>query len=670
MMPEVSSSSKNGTPRGASRDERLGEKLDEALDTLSSAKPFARGVYQNAVFQLAEAMMATEDGLRALYERAHLFDESAVFVGGPWVDPSKLQPPLVAGSLRAGGIYPVVETLSELRMLAIAKGRTDPSNLEQWEATEYLNETMALNLELLFPGDTEAERIEGGPHRESNIRLFRLIASEIGPGSLKEDVVSEIEQICAQRPIMIKRVTRMVDMASRIPKTDGLDRYDARLEVFRRAFAGPTPLTESKPSPAEYRRMIEEADPEVLTGEARAFAAAVNDTGLVCPAHAVLLRRLRKLDPSLVGEALGVNAVGQAALDEHWELVSRLIKVAVLPTTAQCIYGLARALERGVFSRQAVTAGLQRIIELDLQSSVRRELLARRQGYDGVTANSILLAGVLSVIGQPLGIGQGRNPTCQAARGMSMWAQHQPGYLFDLLISAARDGLVEMQFEGEWLRSNELSGGLMSRIDHDLDTVSIVLVPHLDRLYDEMMRRVGVRDDDGHKWVNPALYGRQVPNGFASVFQDRAQTTVAAYEDFVRRFYATHHPSYTDVHELMHPNPVGICVTNSHSSYLGPHAVTLLRVAEDPDGVLRAYFFNPNNEGRQDWGDGIRPSIREHGEIEGESSLPFHEFTSRLYAFHYNPYEEGDSYAVPQDTIAEISKLARESWGKAFVWKD
>ena len=140
------------------------------------------------------------------------------------------------------------------------------------------------------------------------------------------------------------------------------------------------------------------------------------------------------------------------------------------------------------------------------------------------------------------------------------------------------------------------------------------------------------------------------------------------FEDFVRRFYATHHPAFNDGHELIYPNPVGLFVTNTHADLLGLHAVSLQRIKEDGDGVLRAYFFNPNNEGRQDWGQGIKPSIQGHGELEGESSLPFLEFVSRLYAFHFNPYEEGDAFAVPQGTVEQVTELARTSWGKAYTW--
>ena len=646
--------------------QRLVVQLDKAMASLRQAKPFAKSIYQTDVFQFAEALMAKDEGLEALYSRAHLFDQVGVFAGGPWAEPTRLRPALVAGSLKASGVYPVVETLSELRMLAIAKRETTAPDAEVLEATEFLNETLALNLEFVFPGDTEQERIEGGPHRESNIRLFRLLAERLDLSSLLEDVLREIEQISAQRPIMTNRLRRMVEMASRIPQ-DTSPEMD-RLKRYQVAISGPSQLSQMHVEVAAYRDAIADCDAATLRRESEAFARSISDTGLVCPHHAVLLRHLRAAAPELLDVALGLNDVGAAELEQNKPFVLQLIKVAVLPTTAQCIYGFARLLERGMLSRQEVSEGLRRIVDLDLQSDVRKNLLARKLKRDGVTANSLLLAGTISVLGQPLGVGQGKNPTCQAARGISLWAQHAPGMLLQLLVSAARDGLIEITFESDRLRSNELSAGLATKLDMELDPVSIVLVPHLDRVYNEMMNRVALRKEDGHKWVNPAFYGRWVHNGFSSVFADIAQTTVADYDEFVRRFFATHHPAYNDGHTLMYPNPVGLCITNSRGDYLGPHAISLLRVADDPQGSLRAYFFNPNNEGRQDWGQGVRPSISGHGEEEGECSLLFHEFAARLYAFHYNPYEEGDAYAVPDKTIAEIDCAARGTWGKAFTW--
>lgn len=668
-MIEDNGHTSTGVHTGGEIVERLSKKLDRALDALDDAKPFAKSTYQTDIFQIAETLLETDGGLRALYERAHRFDATGVFLGGPWAEAARLQPPLVAGSLKAAGVYPVVEILSELRVLAIAKGRVENPAVSREDATDFLNEVLALNLEFVFPADTEQERTEGGPRRDFAIRLFALLATELELTHLRAWVIEEIEQICAQRPIMTDRVRRMIELASRIPEEDPSSDESSELRRFADAISGPSPLSRVCETLAEYRDRLASLDAAALETEARDFAEAMRGTGLTCPQHAVLLRHLRARNPELIADAMALNDVGRAELAQNQEFAHRLLRAAILPATAQGIYGFAKVLERGVLSRNEVQAGLTRLVTLDFQSQVRQNLLARRPTRDGATANSILVAGAMSAIGQPLGIGQGRNPTCQAARAISLWAQHAPGHLTEMIVSAARDGFVEFKFEGTIIRSNALSG-LATQRDMELDAVSIVLVPHLDAVYEEMMKLVALRQEDGHKWVNPALYGRWVPNGFASVFADVAQTTVRDYADFVRRFYATHHPAYNEGHTLMFPNPVGICVTNGHGDYLGPHAVTIQRVAEDPLGELRVYFYNPNNEGRQDWGQEVKPTVGDNGEREGESSLPFHQFVSRLYAFHYNPYEEGDAYAVLESVVAEIEAAARGTWGRAFTWMD
>jgi hypothetical protein len=182
-----------------------------------------------------------------------------------------------------------------------------------------------------------------------------------------------------------------------------------------------------------------------------------------------------------------------------------------------------------------------------------------------------------------------------------------------------------------------------------------------------MMRRAALRGEDPHKWVNPALYGRWVPNSLISPF-NLINQSVVGYEDFLRLFYATHHPSYDEGHDLVYPNPVGLLITNVHGRFLGYHAVSIQRVAEDDEGKIRVYFFNPNNEGRQNWGKGVEPSVVGHGEIPGESSLPFDHFAAHLYAFHYNKMEVGSPDAVPKEIVTEVTTHAKEGWGEAFTW--
>lgn len=627
---------------------------------------------QGAFFELAAKLLESEEGLRLLASRAHRFDDAGVFTGGPWEDPAQLQVPLVAGTLRAPGITPIVETLSELRTLAIATGRGRSESFTADDARRFLNEVMARNLTYLLGGEggTEADREEGDAHRASHERLFHLIANEIGLDDVLEEVVDEIEHVLAQRPVSTRSVRRMIARAMRLAEEQSLEgsATDA-LRRFSTAADGPSPLGREHADPLAYAAALKEIDRDTLEAEASACAASMLETGLVAPSHGLLVRRLSASAPDLLPTALGLDDAGRIEFEQNEELVHSLIDDAVFASTAQCLYGFRAALERTLFSRPEVAAGLERLrSDLEIREEVAENLLAQRSPGESITPNAVLLAGTIAVLGQPLGIGQGRNPTCQSARGMSLWAQHDPAHLLELIVAAARDGGLDLPFKGERVRSAELVHGVGGEIDLDLDPVSIVLVPHLDRLYSELMRRSALVLEDAHKWVNPALYGHWIPNELASAFSDLAQTTVAGFRTFVRCFYTTHHPEYNGGLPLMYPNPVGLVITNHLGSYLGPHAVSIQRVAEAPDGEVRVYFYNPNNEGRQDWGDGVITSVTGHGEEPGESSLPFADFAARVYAFHYNPFEEGEHPAVPNDVVDAVTTAARTTWGRRFTW--
>ena len=113
---------------------------------------------------------------------------------------------------------------------------------------------------------------------------------------------------------------------------------------------------------------------------------------------------------------------------------------------------------------------------------------------------------------------------------------------------------------------------------------------------------------------------------------------------------------------MIHPQPAGIAVTDSAGRFVGWHAITILRIALDQHDVMRAYFYNPNNDSGQDWGRGVMVSTEHHGERFGEGSLSVTEFASRLYLFHHDPLERGDPTAVPDDEVERVTHMARHSW--------
>ena len=638
----------------------------QALATLEQATAFAKARYQTDVFQLAGQLLNGDDGMRLLLQQANRFDAAGVFHNGPWEHPHKLIPQLAGGGLLGESVYPTLEALSELRMLAIATGRQRHDEVSSEQAIQFLRDVIIHNLDLLFADSSEASRQRPQIYDRAQ-RLLALIAEQIPMAGLRDEVVAEIGFIQAQRPILVQRSIELIRYAERLPDSGASTAGSEHLETYRQAIDKPGPLAQRADDLADYRRHLRNASETQIEDECHAFAYTLQETGLSNPWHAVLLRTLSRRQPQLLTDALGLNDYGIASINEDQDLVVDLLRVGITPATHNAIYGYAGLLERGLLNRPAVAAGLRRLVDLDIHPDVAKVLLSNYPKGQGLTANMVLLAGMFSVLGQPLGIGQGHNPTCQAARGISLWSQHEPNYLLELVATAARNNLVEIEFEGVSLNSAELLGGVAGgHIDERLDPVSRLLVPHLDRLYDEFMRRAALRGEDGHKWVNRALYGRQIASGFAAAVD--AAGYVSGYEDFVRLFYASHHPDYNDDHEMIYPNPVGLLITDIHGRLLGPHAVSILRVSHADDHELRVYFYNPNNEGRQDWGQDIRPTVSGHAEQAGESSLPFEQFASRLYAFHYNPYETGDAFAVDARAVQRIESLTRNSWGESYTW--
>ncbi|MFW6375400.1 MAG: hypothetical protein ACOCY4_03550, partial [Guyparkeria sp.] len=423
---------------------------------------------------------------------------------------------------------------------------------------------------------------------------------------------------------------------------------------------GPTQACREDPGVEVYRERLESMDSVALQNEATGFARAMHDTGLVSPYHSVLIRHLADHGDHLLSEAMGLSSTGRDCLLCYSGLVHALIEQTVFPETAQAIYGLALMLERGILYQSPVAPALWRQLSLPL-SAWSRERLAIAFG-ETVPPRTRLLEGVLCMLGQPLGVGQGNNPTCQSARALSMWAYNDPDYLLQMVAWAARDDEIIIHFEGQPVSSMASLSGVATTLPIDLDPVSLLVVPHLDRIYAEMGRRCIGREGDPHRWINPEFHGWWTGRGFR-INVNVASGKLEALEEFLRHFYASYHPYYNGNQPLIHPQPIGIAATDSAARFIGWHALTLLRVSLDPQDVMRAYFYNPNNDSGQNWGDGVEVSTAGHGERFGESSLPFEEFASRLYIFHYDPLEHGELAAVPQDSLDRVIAMVHRTWG-------
>ncbi|MBF6148112.1 hypothetical protein [Nocardia nova] len=653
------------TPLGSDDDtlDRRLATLDEATRILGATSDFGKQVKLSRVLGALRRVLLLPGGCAAVRARASGLEAAGLFLGTDWAKPEILIPALSVGSLRSANADTVVlETVSDLRLLAVAKGEFTHPSVSAEQALGHLSQVLAVNLSLLFTPPSEAERGQQGRMARVSRELLHHLVEEIGYEKVLEHLVDEIWRILRQRPIQVEQVKRMITQIAVARSNPDIDLGATGLGADRliSSLYGTTDACREDPGVEVYRTRLDGMDDSALQYEATGFARSMHDTGLVSPYHAVLLRFLLTKGEYLLGEALGLSSTGRDSLLCYHELVRNLIEEAVHVETAQGIYGLALLLERGILYQPPVAPALWRQLALQVSPRSRERL---HEVFGPVPdARARLLSGMLSILGLPLGVGQGDNPTCQSARALSMWAYNDPDYLLQTVAWAARDDEIVMHFEGQPISSKEAGAGVATSLPMDLDPVSLLVVPHLDRIYAEMGRRCAGREGDPHRWINPEFHGWWSGRGFR-INVDVETGRLIDVDEFLRHFYASYHPFYNGNQPLIHPQPAGIAVTDSAARFVGWHAITILRVSLDPQDTMRVYFYNPNNDSGQDWGDGVVVGTAGHGERFGEGSLPFEQFASRLYIFHFDPLERGEPAAVARPELDRVVGYIHRSWG-------
>ncbi|HEA54113.1 hypothetical protein LCGC14_1431500 [marine sediment metagenome] len=636
--------------------------LDAAISRLAelNANEGVSPVFE--VIEAAQALMFSPEGLEALYERVPAIEAAGFFRGSDWDFPQTLVPSLAVRTVRHGeSIATLVESLSQIRLLAVAKGDYTHPSISAEHAQHFLAQVLAMNLDLVVGDLQESDRLRPDGLGYAVQNLYHYLLRHLGYENLLEHLVAEVWRILAQRPVQVDGVKQMVtQIAVCLQKPDALGGNvgDDALQLINAVFS-PTEGCREDPGLDVYAERLAEMDDATLLQEAIAFAQAMHSTGLVSAYMPVFIRYLRGRWNALIPTALGLSHTGADAFHCYPALIHTLIDEALFPETSQCAYGLAMMLERGILYAPPVAPSLWRQIRLSLCDVATRKIVA--VFGSSRSPECFLLADVINVLGRPLGIGQGNYPTCQSTRALSMWAYNMPAELLRILAWAARDDEIVMRFEGNSISSRELGTGLANEPPVDVDAVSLLTVPHLDRIYFEMGRRSVGRGEDPHKWVNAEFHGDHVGHGFR-IAVDVFTGNLKDFEGFIRDFYAAYHPFYNGNIPVISPQPAGIAVTDSATRFLGWHAITIQRLALDADESMRVYFFNPNNDSGQNWGQGIVTSTQGHGERYGEASLSVAEFASRLYVFHYDPLEKGEPGDVPPDEVDRAMQLARGSW--------
>lgn len=649
---------------------RLAATLDVALARLDQSRPFNKHRFQTPALDVIARLIAVPGGLPALLARAPALDAAGLFRGSDWDTPGRLLPQIVGQTLEGGDrMIVALEATSLMRFLAMALGRSTHPGVHADFARHFLTQVLALNLRHFFATPTEADRQLADPQLRP--RLFRFIADHIGLSDVLGVLVEEIWRILDQRPVQVGPVKEMITQIAIAMSGQGIDPGQERLGAERliSALFGPTGECLDDPGVPAYLERLAHLDDAALHRESLGFARAMHDTGLVSDYHAAFLRWIApNTDVELVPEALGLGPTGKECWRRWRGLVVDLIEAAISERTPQALYGLAMLLERGILHLPPMAPALRRQMAMQLAPATAERL---RLAYgDAVTPETRLLAGVLEVLGQPLGVGQGANPTCQSARAIAMWAFNDPDYLLNLIAQAGEFDTVLMHFEGQPIHSADLPVGLALSAPIDADPVSVVLVPHLDRIYAEMGKLCAPRGGDPHQWVNPEFHGWWVARD-CMVAVDVATGQLSGFDAFLTRFFQSYDPRFNGDRPLIHPQPAGIAVTDSTARFVGWHAIAIQRVTTDQHGEMRVYFYNPNNDSGQDWGGGIVVSTSGCGERHGEASLPVEQFAARLYLFHDDPVRPpGIGTPVPDEIRARVHRMAAESWASDRVPAD
>ena len=594
--------------------------FQKAFQQLLQAPLLSKRLFQEMVLNDALDLLKEPNGFNKIYQYAPLFDQAGLFLGKPWEDVKKLDATLVRGTLHAGGTTAVAESLSDLRILAIARGDYVHPEMTSYEATEFLTKVLALNIDLLIMKETEENRVKQLYKDEQASELLHFISEHCFSSRVFENLYQEVNNLAIQRPIVTNKILKLIASAKKLAGSS--DETTSKLINYEKAVYSPSDMATG---PLEsYEQKLNTCSDELLTKEAQQFQFTMLQTGLVSPYHVVLLHYLNNEKPYLLKELLAVDDNARASLQSNFSTISSLISSSVTIKTRRSIYGLLRFLQRDIFTPELIKE-LEDLMKAPILDKIENSLSMVHQLASKEALHALLISEMVNILGTPLGIGQGFNPTCQSTRAISYWAQKEPVLLLKMLNHFLRRGTISFTFEGREISTKTLSPVPLEDTVN-IDAISLLLVPHLDAIYFELLTLADGRGQDAHKWINPAFHMTGVWQGFSDVYSD------LEFQTNFRRYY---HPLFNPNVNLGLPQPAGITIYNRSGQVLGAHAILIQRVAADPSGIIRVYFYNPNNDSLQIWGKSIQTSVTGNGELEGESSLPFEEFITFLYAYHF-----------------------------------
>ena len=340
---------------------QLVKHLDAAINRLTELNAVEGVSPVFEVVEAAQALMFGPKGLEALYERVPAIEAAGFFAGSDWDYPQTLVPSLAVRSVRHGEpVASLVEILSQIRLLAVAKGDFAHPSISAEHAHHFLAQVLAMNLDLVVSDLQESDRLRPDGLGYAVQNLYHYLLRHLGYDSLLEHLVAEVWRILAQRPVQVDGVKQMVTQIAgclQKPGALGGEFGDDALQLIHAVFS-PTEGCREDPGFDIYAERLGEMDDATLLQEAIAFAQAMHSTGLVSAYMPVFIRYLRTRWNDLIPTALGLSKTGADSFHCYPALIHTLIDEALFPETSQSAYGLAMMLERGVLFAPPVAPSL------------------------------------------------------------------------------------------------------------------------------------------------------------------------------------------------------------------------------------------------------------------------------------------------------------------------
>ena len=142
--------------------DELMQQFDAAIERLAAENAIVEVSPVFDVIDTARPLMFDNRGLDALYARVPAIEAAGFFGGSDWNYPQTLVPSLAVRTVRHGDpVATLVESLSQIRLLAVANGDYFHPSVSAEHAHHFLAQVMAMNLDLVVGDLNEGEFNEG-----------------------------------------------------------------------------------------------------------------------------------------------------------------------------------------------------------------------------------------------------------------------------------------------------------------------------------------------------------------------------------------------------------------------------------------------------------------------------------------------------------------------------